>query len=95
MPSIKAIRNKYPEQNLQIISVSIDINSIKWKNAVKKHNLLWNNLNSIELSNKYGISSIPSIYLISPKGTIVYSSNQREDNDNLEKLSDLLLELLL
>ena len=94
IPAIKNIKEKYPKEKLRIISVSIDIDSNKWKSAVNRYKLDWENFNDLDIQKKFGITSIPAIYLISPTGSIVYSSAQREDNDNLEKLSELLQQLI-
>ncbi|MBX2887902.1 MAG: TlpA family protein disulfide reductase [Ferruginibacter sp.] len=95
IPAIKNIKNKFFEQDLQVISVSIDIDSNKWKSAVNKYKLDWENFNDLDIQKKYGITSVPVIYLISPEGIIIYSSEQSRDNELLEKLNSLLEKLLL
>ena len=52
-------------------------------------------INDLEIQKKYGITSVPVIYLISPEGIIIYSSEQSRDNELLEKLNSLLEKLLL
>ncbi len=93
--AIKNIRNKFSQHKLQVISVSIDIDSNKWKSAINKYQLDWENFNDLEIQKKYGITSVPVIYLISPEGIIIYSSEQSRDNELLEKLNSLLEKLLL
>lgn len=95
LPEIKKIRDEYSSRGLNLISISIDIDSSKWRTAVEKHKMDWENFNDLEVSKKYGITSIPELYLVSPDGTIIYNSSQQKDNNNLEKLNELLLKLFL
>jgi len=92
IPAIKTIRNQYPTDKLEIIFVTLDADSVKFSNAVKKYELNWTHIfNDIEILKKYGVLGIPQVYLIDASGTVVYS--RAEENDQkLDSLSRLLSE---
>ena len=78
IPLLKTIRDKYSEERLRMISISIDSDLKKWKSAVRKYKVDWLNVNNEKIQKAYGVSSIPLIYLISPDGLIIYSSDQTD-----------------
>ena len=85
-PAIKAMKAKYSDDDMAVIFVTLDADSLKFANAVKKYELNWTHIfNDIEVLKKYGVLSIPQVYLIDRAGTIIYS--RAEEND--EKLSVL------
>ena len=85
-PAIKAMKAKYSDDDMAVIFVTLDADSLKFANAVKKYELNWTHIfNDIDVLKKYGVLSIPQVYLIDRAGTIIYS--RAEEND--EKLSVL------
>ena len=46
-----------------------------------------------ELIKKYGVTFIPRVFLISPKGKILYTRHEEKDDD-LKKLNSILQELI-
>lgn len=89
-PAIKNFRELYPEDKLEIIFVTLDSDSAKFSNAVKKYDLNWTHVfNDIELLKKYGVLAIPQVYLIDQKGVIIYSREEEKDL-KLEVLIKLL-----
>ncbi len=90
IPILTEIREKYPEEKLRIISITLDTDSLKWITAVKKNKLLWENTNDPNIPKQYGITYIPAVLLISPNGTILYNNIEKNDNDLLNILLSLL-----
>ncbi len=91
MPVINKIKADYSDQKLDFIFVTSDLDSLKFQKAVKKHDIAWGThtfLND-DLKAKFGVSSIPKVYLISPEGHIIYY-NQEEDDEDLNKLVQFL-----
>ncbi len=84
------IREKYLEEKLRIIYITLDTDSLKWITAVKKNKLLWENTNDPNIPKQYGITYIPAVLLISPNGTILYNNIEKNDNDLLNILLSLL-----
>ena len=64
-------------EDFDIISIGIDTDWDRWRNAIKKDGLIWpNHLSSLRrfddpIAKLYGIHSIPNGYLIDPGGNIV------------------------
>lgn len=87
IPTLKKIRNSYSNDKLEMISVSLDSDFKSFKNGIKKHKLDWVNIyNDPSLVNLFGKKPIPSIYLIDPKGILIFSSWEEE----LDKLNEIL-----
>ena len=60
-----------------IVSIGIETNKDRWKRAIEKDQLHWenhyteNNRFKSEIAKLYGVKEIPTKYLINPKGKIV------------------------
>lgn len=70
---------KYSSKGLNIISVNLDKTRELWVKDKTTENLPWKMLSDLtafdgELTKNYGITSIPRIFLIDPKGKIVANS---------------------
>jgi len=82
-PNVVAAYNKFKDQKFkdakgfEIYSVSLDNQKDKWRNAIKKDNLLWKNHVSdlkwwhSEAAKAYSINSIPASFLIDANGIII------------------------
>jgi thiol-disulfide isomerase/thioredoxin len=75
-PNVLKVYNKFKEKNFDIISVSIDKKKEEWLKAVKEDKLPWLNLIDEQAADKsigraYGITFVPSNFLIDPAGKIV------------------------
>ena len=75
MPNVKRIYQKYKKQNFQIIGISLDTDISKLRSYLKREGITWPQYfdgagweNSI--AQKYGINSIPRMYLIDGDGII-------------------------
>jgi len=87
---LKPWKAKYPDEKMEVIFVTLDADSLKFANAVKKYELNWTHIfNNIEVLKKYGVLSIPQVYLIDRSGTIIYSRAEEKDQ-KLAVLADLL-----
>lgn len=98
LPELKSLHQKYNDKGLEVLGVSFDETSEKWKTSVKKHEIeTWNQiyvgLNKLEtpgtISQKYNIRPIPAYILIDREGKIVdrymSASFQGKDFDDLAK----------
>lgn len=75
-PNVVALYNEFHSKGLNIISVSLDKDSKKWKEAIAKDKLSWNQISNLKdfqdpIAITYGINAIPSTYILDAKGTIV------------------------
>ncbi len=90
MPTIKNLREKYPKDKLEIISVTLDKNYNNFITALKKIDAEWTQIfQGSDLINRYGISLISQVLLINKKGIMVYNM-QEEDDYELVKLKKVL-----
>jgi len=93
-PLLKAIREKYQEEKLTIIALSLDDDEQAFKAALEKDQPTWTQIFADDnLRNSYAIGSIPHLLLIDGRGMVVY--NMEEENDyDIKKLEKLLQETI-
>ncbi|MCO6026032.1 AhpC/TSA family protein [Prevotella cerevisiae] len=77
MPIIKTIHAKY--KDLAILGVSFDRNRPSWLNAIRQYQLGWTQVSDLKgwgsrLTSLYAVRWIPTAYLISPEGKILYKA---------------------
>ena len=94
-PAINKIRGQYSGSDLEFIFVNMDKDSSVFHKAIEKHKINYGHHipRSKELTEKYGIVSIPKLILVSPERNVLYTEAE-EPNHTLEKLNALLEELI-
>lgn len=94
LPAIEKINKKYSSKNLTIISISFDKDFNLFLESLKKNNLDWINVHyDEEFALKFGgRNSLPQLFLIDEKGTIIYNriSSNETDYVNLATLNKIL-----
>jgi len=75
-PELIEIYKEFKESNFEILGVSLDTEKEKWKNAISKDRIPWENIIDTlafegKVSAKYNIHSIPSNILIGKNGIIM------------------------
>ena len=75
-PNVVAIYNEFHAKGLNIISVSLDKDAKKWKEAIAKDKLTWTQVSNLKdfqdpIAITYGVNAIPSTYILDANGTIV------------------------
>lgn len=83
-PNLIEINRLYSKNNFAILSISIDHKEDDWKKAVKDDNLTWAQLSDLkavdgEVYNQYGITTLPSNFLIDQNGKIVAKDLKGEE----------------
>lgn len=93
-PIMLAAYNKYKHKNFTVLGVSLDEKDSRraWLNAVKVDNLPWTQVSELngfksKAAVLYGVSAIPSNFLIDPDGRIIARNLRGEDLE--AKLSTL------
>jgi len=91
-PNLVKNYKKYEDKGFEIFGVSLDKNKKSWKRAIEKDNLTWPQVSDLkgwnsDVSQKYGVMSIPSNVLINEKGKIVAKNLRGEElNEKLEEI---------
>lgn len=93
MPEVVNIYKKYKNKGLEIVGVSLDKQNSDWQKGIKDLKITWPQMSDLkfwdsELSNAYGVSSIPHMVLLDKDGKII------ERGFNADELSKKLSELL-
>ncbi|WP_133533027.1 TlpA disulfide reductase family protein [Flavobacterium dankookense] len=75
-PNVVALYNELHTKGLNIIGVSLDKDAAKWKEAIAKDGLTWTQISNLKefndpIAKQYGITQIPTTYILDSKGTIV------------------------
>jgi len=75
-PNVVAMYNELHAKGLNIISVSLDKDAAKWKEAIAKDKLSWNQISNLKfwdepIAATYGVKSIPATFILDSNGTIV------------------------
>lgn len=76
-PTVVAAYKKYKNQGFEVYSVSLDNNKERWLKAIEKDNLIWDShVSELKKWNSqaaaaYGVTSIPSTFLIDQEGKII------------------------
>jgi len=92
-PNVVKLYKKYRNKNFTVLSVSLDTEKEKWKQAIEMDQLIWPNHISDLLGWKspvvqlYGIQGIPYTVLVNPEGKIIgVNLRGKELEDRLETL---------
>lgn len=80
IPKLKELHKLYQIDNLKIIHVTLDEDSTKFIEAVKKYGLSWNHIyGDKNVIKSFGVLGIPQIFLIDERGKILYSREEEKD----------------
>lgn len=92
LPYLKEIHQQYKKDNLVIVAVSLDTDSLKMANMICEKEMNWVQIfNNRSIIESYRINPIPATFLIDEKGVIIYNSiNRREESGDLHILRLLL-----
>jgi peroxiredoxin len=94
-PNLVSIYKEYQNKGLTIISVSLDQDKAKWESAIAKDQMTWLQVSNLKEMNDpivslYGVSSIPSTFLLDAKGKII--AIDLRGNDLKAKIKSMLSE---
>lgn len=93
LPALKRISDSYPDDKLQIISITYDKDTTAFLKAVQKYSMNWIHIFGDEdLIKKYGDQAVPMVYLLDNTGKVIY--NREEDKDYGEGKLILLNKIL-
>ena len=92
-PNVVALYKAFHNKGLNIISVSLDEDAVSWKEAIVKDKLTWTQVSNLKemkdpIALQYGITQIPTTFLLDAKGKIVAIDLRGVDLDT--KIKELL-----
>jgi len=92
-PYVVEIYNKYHDQGLNIIGVSLDKNKKAWLQAIENDGLKWQHVSELKfwqdpIAKIYGVTAIPQTFILDAKGII------RAKNLRRKQLEDKVKELI-
>jgi thiol-disulfide isomerase/thioredoxin len=75
-PNVVAIYAKFHTKGLNIIGVSLDEDPVKWKEAIAKDKLTWNQVSNLKgweepIAKQYKVESIPATFILDASGKVV------------------------
>jgi len=75
IPQLKKIRTIYSAEQLSIVSISRDTDSLKFVKGIRDYKMNWSHVyNSSLMNNLFGDKPIPALYLLDKNGKIIFSS---------------------
>ena len=90
-PNVVAMYHKYKDKGFEVFSVSLDRTKADWVGAIEKDKLVWpNHVSDLkgwssEAGRTYGVSSIPTTFLIDKDGRILAKNLRGEALENMLK----------
>jgi peroxiredoxin len=96
MPNQVEAYGKLDKDAIEFVGVCVDIEGEKLTNFAKKHNMSWPQLwdrGNFEapIMKKYGVSFIPTIFLIGPDGTVLEQNDGLRGEDLLPTLEKYIV----
>jgi thiol-disulfide isomerase/thioredoxin len=86
---LKKLYDKYKDQGLEILSISVDDSKSAWKKAIKDDKTGWLHvIDEINLASSWNIQFIPTTYLVDKEG------NFSAINPDIDELDGLIKELV-
>jgi peroxiredoxin len=81
--NVKAIYADYNAKGFDVLSVSLDNDAAKWKEAIRKDGLTWTHVSDLKgwktpLCKLYNFNGIPALYLVDGSGRIVATNLRGE-----------------
>ncbi len=91
-PHVVELYKKYKDKGFTILGVSLDEDKEKWKNAIMKDGLVWEQVSDLKgwassVNPVYEVQAIPLTYLVDKEGTIIAKNLRGQELTN--KLEEL------
>lgn len=89
IPAVERLSRKFKDSNVVFLGINLESNTEKIKKFVKRNGMTYRvMLDTDDVAEKYGVSGVPSFFIINPKGEIIksYSGFDPGMEDEWEKL---------
>ena len=88
VPTVKELAVKYKDKGLIVVSISTDTDHAAWVKAIEEEQMPWLNLiDESGISKIYGVTAIPSIFLVNPQGKILFG--KQSGQNVVDKLAEV------
>lgn len=89
-PNVKAAYKEWKSKGFEVLGVSTDRSAANWELAIQQDEITWHQVLDLngQVSEQYGIQSIPTVYMVDPNGQII-GKNVR--GSRLEELLEFYL----
>ena len=91
-PNVVRVYNKYKDQGLSILGVSLDRRAEDWKKAIEDDGLAWHHVSNVqyfdEIAALYNVTAIPATFILDENGVIVAKDLRGQALE--EKISEML-----
>ena len=92
-PNVVALYGKYKDKGFDIVGVSLDREKEAWVKAIADDHLIWHQVSELkfwqsEIAQKYGVSAIPTSFLLDKSGKIIAKGLRGEEL--AKKLAELM-----
>ena len=79
-PALVELYNSYKNQDVNIVSVSLDRSNKRWLDAIEDDGLNWTHVSNLKhwqdpIAEEYNVRSIPELFLIDDNGTVLARSH--------------------
>ena len=79
-PALVELYNNYKNQDVNIVSVSLDRSNKRWLDAIEDDGLNWTHVSNLKhwqdpIAEEYNVRSIPELFLIDDNGTVLARSH--------------------
>tara|TARA_R110000868_G_scaffold145181_2_gene365106 strand:+ start:498 stop:1619 length:1122 start_codon:yes stop_codon:yes gene_type:complete len=91
-PNLVRLYNKYKDNGLSILGVSLDKSKEEWTNAIAADSLEWNHVSNVkyfdEIAKLYNVNAIPAMFILDQNGVIIAKDLRGEELEN--KIAELM-----
>lgn len=92
-PNVVKVYDKYKDQGLEIIGISLDKSADKWKQAIEQDGLTWKHISNLKswqepIAKNFGVRSIPATFILDENGVIIAKDLRGQALE--EKIKELL-----
>jgi len=88
VPNVRRVHRKYKDAGFDVVSISLDKNRSRFKSYAKKNGMKWYHVMEgggwgTRLAKKYGVRSIPAMYLLDHEGKVISTKARGQELERL------------
>ncbi len=87
MPHMLEVQKEYSDKGVQVVGISLDKDAETLLGTIKEHGLSWPNHYDEDrtITKQFGVKGIPTIYIMSPEGVVLWRGHPSQMDAALEK----------